>query len=243
MIRIKLVFLSFIFLSNNSFANCAINTDVLGAQYKITSSLPEKQTASVRHMALWRNSNQVAHQYSDTHITEVWEKMSNGKLRMVRNFDEHQRGIEYEPGEIKTSHNKSDWETKSQLISNGLIGTMQLISSTGNGCEKLEKYTLNKDGIEIRLQWLANKKLIKTYTVKSASAKVKWELQNIHSETSQVKKIFATRSNYYTTDYTDVGDNESDPFLMKMINLGFVAHGASGMYDQHGNALDSRHGH
>jgi hypothetical protein len=54
---------------------------------------------------------------------------------------------------------------------------------------------------------------------------------------------FALRDDYRTIDYADIGDSEDDPFVRKMIRMGFVSHGASGFYDEHGHALDGGHNH
>ncbi len=45
------------------------------------------------------------------------------------------------------------------------------------------------------------------------------------------------------TDYSDVGDNESDPFVRKMINMGFVSLGTLGVYNLNGQVIDGVHGH
>ena len=58
-----------------------------------------------------------------------------------------------------------------------------------------------------------------------------------------MKAQFAEWYNYQTTDYAYIGDNENDPFLAKMINQGFVEHGASGFYDAQGNQLQGSHKH
>ena len=58
-----------------------------------------------------------------------------------------------------------------------------------------------------------------------------------------IKQKFAVWDRYQTTDYADVGDNESDPMLAKMIKLGFISHGASGFYHADGTQIESGHHH
>ena len=64
-----------------------------------------------------------------------------------------------------------------------------------------------------------------------------------HHNQQKVQVEFAKWDNYQTTDYADIGDNESDPFLAKMINLGFVEHGASGFYHADGSPIEQLHAH
>ena len=54
---------------------------------------------------------------------------------------------------------------------------------------------------------------------------------------------FALWQQYELTDYADIGDNESDPFLAKMINLGFIQDTHPGFYNSQGQAIGGRHQH
>ena len=103
--------------------------------------------------------------------------------------------------------------------------------------------SLKKDGKTISLKWLPHYRLIKSFSKETEVGKSSWILEDKIIDPKQIKKAFTAWENYQTTDYTDIGDNESDPFLMKMINLGFVEHGASGFYDAQGNTLEGEHHH
>jgi len=239
-----LVLSSFLFIfSHTALAVCKVNDFVIGAEYKITTTKKNDNRSNTRHLILWRNGRQAAHQLSETGITEVWEQTNNGLLRLVRYFDNHQHGIEYQPNEINNGKGDKSWDMKSQLITNKLIKLMQKKSVKGKGCKKTAYYTLKSNNKIINLNWLTQQRLVKSYSETSDSSKIKWELVRITTDKKQINDIFSARSNYQTTDYADIGDNESDPFLMKMINLGFVEHGASGFYDAKGNTLKAHHQH
>jgi len=243
MIRFLLLSLSFIIFSHTALAACKINNAVIGAKYKITTQHIKTDKNNTRYLLLWRNNKQVAQQLSDTAITEVWEQTNNGQLRLVRYFDKHYRGIEYEPNEINVGKRNKDWDVKSQLIADKLIKSMHKKSINGRGCEKTTHYILKSNHKKISLSWLSQQRLIKTYSETTVSDKIKWELIKVITDKKQINDVFTIRSDYQTTDYADIGDNESDPFLMKMINLGFVKHGASGFYDTNGNKLTRHHQH
>lgn len=241
MIRIALALMLTFVYSNMVLAECKMNKDIIGAKYKITTSKADKKTKHSSHIVLWRNSNQVAHEYPESHITELWEQTRNGKLRLVRYFDEHARGIEYQPDEIKNIKTKHAWQIKQQLVSQDMINAMQLESTQGKDCNKLEAYFLKTKNKTITLQWLANKNLVKSYREESPLKTITWDLQQTITERERVNNTFTSRSDYQTTDYADIGDNESDPFLMKMIHLGFVEHGATGVYDSQGQQIGKHH--
>jgi len=243
MIRSILLTLCMLLLSKAALAECAINQNIMGAKYKMTRDISTHNKPDTRQMILWRNTGQVAHEYPQTGITQLWEQTSHGKLRLVQYFDQYGRGIEYQPEDIKSVNVENAWEIKRQLVSQSLINSMKLESSQGNGCEKLESYSLKTNDKTIILKWLPEQKLVKFFSETSNGAKQTLELQEIIAQQNIALNSFKSRANFHTTDYIDIGDNESDPFLMKMINLGFIEHGASGFYDAQGNQLGKHHHH
>lgn len=210
------------------------------ASYHIKSMGPEGKTTQEGSIELWRFQQQVAIHYPDKEITELWEQTKNQQLHLVRYFDHYQRGIEYQPAEIKGSH---DWSVKQQFIANDLIASMTLQKTTGSGCQQVQYYSLQQDGRQIELQWLPQLSLMQLYKMEQAGVVTTWKLEQINHDKNRIGQRFAQLAGFDTTDYTDVGDNESDPFLLKMINLGFVEHAASGFYDAQGNAMGGHHGH
>ena len=110
-------------VSTSSFASqCDIDAKHLKADYKITNS--HKAQQSSESLTLWRNDQQVAHQ-SEV-ITELWQHLANNQIRPIRYFNAQQRGIEYQPSEVRGVQN---WSAKSQLVDNHLIEKMTLVST------------------------------------------------------------------------------------------------------------------
>ncbi len=80
-------------------------------------------------------------------------------------------------------------------------------------------------------------------TITQGDKKSHWKLQKIERNQDVINQFFAQRANYQSTDFADIGDNESDPFLIKMINLGFIDHSASGIYNANGESMAIQHNH
>ena len=243
MIRFLMFVVCYCGFISASQAACDINASRLMASYKVTNGLPGKQDNKPQQIKLWRQPGEVSHEYVDTGITENWQRMSNGDLRLVRFFDRHQRAIEYENNEIESAASSDAWQVKNQLISNHLIHSMKLIGVDRSNCETVEIYTLNSDTRQIHLEWLKQSKLVRKYQEISKHGLQKWNLEELSYDDQYIDAHFKTRSTFYTTDYSDVGDNESDPFLMSMINLGFIKHSSSGFYDEHGHVIQGGHQH
>lgn len=239
------LFLILVILSNPVHAICA-EEGALGAHYLITSKKSDGDLISEKNMALWRNGKQVAHQYPDSHMTEVWEQSQNGMLKLVRHFDAYKRAIEYQPLEINNGKGDRDWSLKSHLISDRLKTKMQLFEqASGQACNKIEKYTLKEAGLEIELHWLPRLQLVKHMKVSRPGSIVEWRLKSLEFDRVKVGAVFNSRANEQMTDYIDIGDNESDPFLLKMMHLGSPQHGAALVYETRGltAGAHARHHH
>ncbi len=234
-------FIVLLSLSNMLFAQCS--KEPISATYRITQTSPASASENPHSLVLWRNHGLAALEYRDAGITELWHKTSHGKLQLIRYFDEYQRGIEYQPGEISGRHSSDLWHQKYQLVPETTIQTLTLTKSEGKDCQQRQTYTSTNAGKTAELIWLPASQLPAHYETKNAGKSVIWELVEIKTTPTEVEQRFAELSDYQTTDYADIGDNESDPFLLKMINLGFVEHGSKGFYDSAGNSLDGDHHH
>lgn len=225
-------------VSVSALANeCAVDSAQLAAHYQV------KENDSAYTMTLWRNGNSIAQEFENTHIVNMWHLLPNQQLRLVRYFDAQQRAIEYEPNDIRYRSQGDHWQYMSQLVSDAMLSEMQKQSTTGEGCERVETYHSVKGDETIELEWLPELKLVKTMTIHGHEGETHWQMEKLIKDQKLVKQQFLSRDRYESTDYADIGDNESDPFLLKMIKLGYIQHGGSGFYDQHGNEIGDAHHH
>ena len=208
--------------------------DVLGAKYRLTTTYGSGEQSRQSELLLWRNGKQVAYEYPQSHITEIWGQTTRGRLHLVRHFDVYQRAIEYQPGEINHGKGDSDWGLKYQLISNQLKDSMQRYAVVGEDCALVEKYKLNTSKGHIELEWMPAQHLVKNLSVTKEGVVLTWSLENIITDSNRIHGVFKSRGRYQTTDYIDIGDNESDPFLLKMMHLGSTAQGSSWVYETSG---------
>ncbi len=249
--KLVLLFIATVTFADVAHTACDIDADIVSAKYKVTriatTNTAAKNTAAkniaTEHVVLWRDKNQVVHQYQERGLSELWQSVTGDRLRLVRYFDRHRRGIEYAPDEIKQNSVEKDWSLKYQLISDQLIHKMERVADAGTGCEQVLSYAGDQGHASLQLDWLPAKKLVKRFSEKTARAELLWELEEVVIDPNRIRQRLSEWDGYQTTDYIDIGDNESDPFLMQMINLGFVKHGASGFYDAEGHPLHGQGGH
>ena len=230
--------------SNDATADlsCAKNAAQLSASYTINVA-DAGQKEHTTQLVLWRNQHTVAHQYQQTGITEAWTQVKNQWLKPVRYFDNHQRAIEYQPGERMHGRVDNDWSYRYQLISDALRSKMTALAVSGNGCDTTYTYRLNSQGNSYSLTWLPALKLVKAFEAKEGAVTRTWSLEHVSYDQADITAFFDKRNSYKSTDYADIGDDHTDPFLTRMVNQGFIEAGASGFYNADGKAIGHNHRH
>lgn len=223
------------------YAQCDVSSSKLSATYQLDSVSGEKHNST--DLILWRSGNTVAHQYPQTHITESWYLSKNQQIKPTRFFDQAKRAIEYQPGEKVHGKTESDWDYRNSLISQSLLSQLDLTGESGNGCERVKHFSKSIGQTHIQVSWLVNQGLVSQYSWQNGNKKESWQLQSVSTKVAPIDDFFAQRADYQTTDFADIGDDHTDPFLTKMVTLGFIEQGASGFYDDKGNALDGGHHH
>ncbi len=225
--RLSLTLMSVFLLSPLAVAETVKNCehyDTLVAQYSITKSkLNHKQEVTnetSNQMTLLRDKNQVSHDYIGQPWVPTWRLLNSGHIAKTDFYPKQKQCIEYEPNKVKNSlHN---WQEKFQLVADDSISEMKLVSRTGANCNILEEYELHDGDSHIELQWWPKQNLMKHYNVATSHGQQSWDLSNVELKTKKSKKVFKQYDDYTLTDYADIGDNETDPFLRSMIHLGFT---------------------
>lgn len=217
----------------------------LNATYEIAvTSGSEPKNKTVRHLTLWRiKHNQVIHQFNQQQFSQHWTLQTNNRVKLIKLFDSHQRGIEYSAMDIK-GHQQRDWSEKWQLLSHAELNQMNLVRSYQDpeyGPVEVRNSQFGETALTV--EWLPHWQLVKLIQADSPHKNERWQLKSISSDEQKIQQQIRIWDNYYLTDYADIGDNESDPFLMQMINLGFVEEAASGFYNDKGQQIKGQHKH
>lgn len=241
-IQFYLSLILFITIGSVQAKQCKVNKDFLSAKYEITVIDKSNGKKQKNHLTIWRMGNQVAHEHENSNITEIWHKTANNRVMLMRYFEQEKQGIEYQPSEIKTSNHDELWQQKAQIVSNHVLDHFTRVKTSGKNCDMVIHYKDNSQKTnQLKLAWLEELNLPKNYQEESETKSMQWNLVSIDFNKSKIETFFDQRDRYQTTDYADIGDNESDPFLLKMINIGFIQHSSSGFYDAAGNHLAHSH--
>ncbi|TKB50669.1 hypothetical protein FCL40_05850 [Ferrimonas sediminicola] len=202
----KATLLTLSLLAGPALAQC--DRDTLVAQYRLE---PTSQPA--QSLTLVRQGSRVALHWPAEGVTERWTRLANGQLQLERLFDHYQRGIEYQADEIATSSGERLWQLKHQLITQAALAALPLIEDQGSGCDAHQLRTRG----DTELVWLTGMGLIETL----AAPHQHLSLVKLQTGDEAVRGWMDDWDSYRLTDYADIGDNEQDPLLSKMINQGF----------------------
>lgn len=199
---------------------CDQASDVMGARYMLTSAPQQQEAPGGERVTLWRDRGRVAHQYDGRGETHGWARVASDRLQRMQYFDDRERGIEYEATSTSMDATEIAWQGHWQLIANRHLKLFDLVESTGEGCDRLLSYRRTVGPVSELLEWWPERQLIKRWSRHSAAT---WrELQLVEILDAEAsRKAFGRLDDYALTDFSDIGDHESDPLFLSMIKLGF----------------------
>jgi hypothetical protein len=237
-------------IDNKHHLSCV--ADNIQIQYEITQKSQSSTThdhdehqqdnnRTTKRITLVRQGNTVGHIHSEHQIMQSWYLTPQKKIKPTRYFDAHQRAIEYQPGELIHGQSDQDWSLRYQLISNNLLEQLTVKATGGDGCSSWQSLEDNTGSFS--LTWLPQQRIVQSLSQHKGNIIETWEIKNKSHDNEAIKAIYAQREAYQATDFADIGDDHTDPFLTKMVTLGFIEAGASGFYDAQGNPLSSGHHH
>lgn len=216
--------------NNIEHLDCA-NTPIK-AEYQVLNYQGEKLIGEYP-LIIWRDSNHVAYQYPKLQLIDSWQRDPKNQLELSRYFVKHQRAIDYEFGDLKAIGNAHKWLTLYHLIDKS---NMKKVSSSGEECQEVGHYKTKIANVE----WLVKQQLPKQLVVNNKGQRQEYLLKKLVADKNLAKQFNVYR-NYDATDFTDIGDNEADPFLSQMINMGFIEHAGEAVYDAEGNRASHAH--
>lgn len=229
--QLTLVLLTIVAITTSvsSAANeCKILPKVLSAYYDFNQQKthnveqqkkPLTAAKKTQLFELHRYNNRVLQRDLSQGVNDIWSHNGN-RLSLNRAFEQYQHTIEYQSNELRY---QPKWQDIFHLVAIPDLNKMQLVEQKNSGCQLEQHYIHKTKTSTYQLVWLPNLELVKFFELKSASLTRQWSLTNYQGTVEQITALFTQYSRFQSTDYADVGDNESTPFLAAMINQGFSA--------------------
>lgn len=201
---------------------CGIDPNRVGIRYTVSEI--RGTDVLTYHIQVWRRGNQVAYVHEENELTEIWDLVRDGRQKLIRYFDGYERAIEYQPEDVNSGSGQDAWSGRYQVIADSELDSMTLEDSAGSDCELVQVYENADDNRQTIVRWRPAWKIAEEIRSEQENATVTWRVDELYSTAGRVDDEFTRRHRYHTIDFVDIGDNESDPFLQKMIHLGFIEH-------------------
>jgi len=226
--------------------NLPIFANTSGCQLNDTTNFKASYTFQTpqgeNQLNYYRAPKQSAFEYKAQGVTEVWHKTANDKAYLIRGFDADKRSIEYEVIDLKMENQNSAWQKKKNIMNPESFDFDKVVIEEKAGC-KLAHYAKSDDDREITMVWNQSKDILVDLEVKQ-KGKVAYhyalsKIETLDKSNNHLAEVLA----YDRTDFADIGDNESDPFFRKMINLGFVSHHEVNIINAKGQQVEAEAHH
>lgn len=235
----KIIILMFsLLLSATALAEtqCKHEQHPLIASYTVSSTADPSSHETVQVV---RTENKIIYHYQNQSISEQWYLQKNKRIGLTRYFDQYQRGIEYQAADMpNVKQAQQTWLQKYQLVSPAILAQLAQTPSPQDSCPSVAILSSKADSKQlVDLVWDNNTQLPTTLSIKQGKHTITWQRSSLNFDAKQVAQIINKYDNYQLTDYSDIGDNEADPFLAKMINQGFIEHSHHGFYNAQGEAM------
>ncbi|MGL4580803.1 MAG: hypothetical protein ACRCVV_12265 [Shewanella sp.] len=206
-------------------------TEHLKAQYQVTDGKGQQWK-----MTLFRNGQDFIIQ-RDAVIFEQWT--SHGEY--VRYFPAEKRSVTYRKGDLRALNIQQDRDQLYYVVSPKLPTLMTKTQVQQQRCFEIQAFAGNVNGLESQLLWIDTIGLPYQFTLGTTQPNLDYKMVAV--EPFSPDAYSALTQDFQDMDFADVGDNESDPFLAKMIKQGFIEHGSSGFYNSDGQALEAPGSH
>ncbi|WP_131668349.1 hypothetical protein [Psychrobacter pygoscelis] len=201
--------------SNSTTLSDPCQAKPIKANYEVSTFIKDRKVASYP-FTFYRDATHALYVYPDEGLADLWTLTQNNQLELSRNFSTAKRAIEYTSADLRNVHNREHWDK--------LFGVIDLqgespVSQQSADCKSIATYKDAHKDIRYynRLKLPASMTFTngdkrQTYTLKA------WAYSH---ELQQKLKIYRR---YDAMDFADIGDNEADPFVSKMITMGFIEH-------------------
>ncbi|MCE2597037.1 hypothetical protein K6Y31_19865 [Motilimonas cestriensis] len=194
-----------------------VSADQLGIEYVNQKGFGQ---ASWR---VWRQPNRIAYEYPGKGLIEIWQ-LKQEKVEFIRVFSQEKRGIYYSYGDLRSINQSPDWQQVNQMLPPNRRSQLGKATKQEDNCFHYQHYQQNG---QLSLTW--NQDLNVPTLIVNLEKKQRIQQRELFSS-KQSQDFFSQVDQYDLLDFADIGDSEADPFVRRMIKLGYVNHGNNNNY-------------
>lgn len=183
------------------------------------------QVVTSENWRRWRDGERIVSERPDAQTGEIWQR--DGKALIVtRLFHAHQRGIEYQPGDVSVMGAESGWDRQALGIDPAVLRQLSMLHPENEGGVPLQRYRGTVAGASWDVTLRRDLMLPTQVTVEREDRLERVTLTNAEPLAEAAWQPTPSRS-YELIDFADLGDRERDPFVLEIQAAGSDAYGHS----------------
>ena len=199
----------------------AANLSTLTAEF--TTRIYSNRNDTKTQWYLWRSPERVEWLNISANTSEVWTKTSQDLWFYSKAFHADQQVIEYSPGDLNLLQVAPAWQSFAAAVDPGLLQKLSKTKKINplDGFQRIQ-YRGTLDNAAYEVDWLPELSLATRVKIVEAGVTRVTELKRpllISANTKAPQNI----SRYRVIEYSDLGDMERDPFVMKIQHSLFEA--------------------
>lgn len=186
----------------------------VAAEYVTTRTGHDGEKDTEVHWRFFRTENRIDIDNMQAHTGEVW--LRDGKtIQMRQLFHDDRKGVEYLMDDFSVLGMKPSWDREALLVD---PHTLQQLPETGAywlAGQPVRRYQGEVNGQQLEIIWRVDSNVPQSITRLHGAEKEATRLLAVYP-LAQSPWQYNNGDNYELIDYTDLGDRERDPFVLKI---------------------------
>jgi len=188
----------------------------IAAEFETVITANDGQPPQLYHWRFWRSARRIETHNLHDNSGEIWSQSAYGKIGYEQVFHQQKQVIEYVPGDLSAIGLQLDWPALASLLNpamtrslladgrENVFGRSAVHYQSNHADQPLEVLWLDYEQIPALIKRTENSKSITTrITALYPLAQSPWPYQR--------------SGDYHHTDFADLGDKESDPFIQSIL--------------------------
>jgi hypothetical protein len=126
------------------------------------------------------------------------------------------------------------------VIDSSLLSALDVVEVFGNACSQIQKLEGRYAEASYQVLWMPAWQLAVYISARSSTHYTTWRVEEVNKDARKIERQLQRYAAYRMTDFADIGDNESDPFFVSMMNSGYISFATSSAHQGHSHGLPLR---
>lgn len=185
----------------------------IAAEFSTTITESDHDTAQEEHVwRFWRGAHFIENLNLQDQSGENWSLSTDGTITYQRLFHSQQQLIDYLPGDLKAIGTEPNWQALGTLLSPAMVATLLADGQKQVLGRTAIHYHSTDPNQDLEVLWLEQEQLPALLKYNDHGHTFVTRLTALYP-LAQSPWTYQRASSYRSTDFSDLGDKENDPFV------------------------------